>query len=188
MNCPVLEWMIPHAAQTINRFQIGEDGRTAHYRLHLKNFGGKTFEFGEQILAEPKRKSRQVRQKTLDAKFREATWVGYSGRTAEHMVILPAGGPAIKVRTAKSRPSSERWNAKTIKCVIATPDAPNPKDPNHMDPWSERETLGLDFGAKGGQDLPKQRVQPEEEMTRDFRITERLLPHRVRVHGRMQGL
>ena len=30
-------------------------------------------------------------------------------------------------------------------------------------------------GAKGGQDLPEQRVQPEEEMKRDFRITERLL-------------
>ena len=44
-----------------------------------------------------------------------------------------------------------------------------------MDPRSERETLGLDFGAKGGQDLPKQRVQLEEEMTRDFRVTERLL-------------
>ena len=120
VNCPVLEWMIPHAAQTINRFQVGEDCRTAHYRLHLKNVGGRTFEFGEQVLAKPKRKSRQVRQNTLDAKFREATWVGHSGRTAEHVVILPEGGPAVKVRTAKSRPSSERWNAETIKCVIAT--------------------------------------------------------------------
>ena len=44
-----------------------------------------------------------------------------------------------------------------------------------MDPRSERETMGLDFGAEGGQDLPKQRAQPEEEMKRDFRITERLL-------------
>ena len=59
--------------------------------------------------------------------------------------------------------------------MIATPDAPNPKDPNQMDPGSERETLGLDFGAKGRQDLPKQRVQLGEEMKRDFGITERLL-------------
>ena len=50
-----------------------------------------------------------------------------------------------------------------------------PQRPDQMDPRSERETLGLDFGAKGGQDQPKQRVQPEEEMKRDFRITERLL-------------
>ena len=59
--------------------------------------------------------------------------------------------------------------------MIARPDAPNPKDPNQMDSRSERETLGLDFGAKGGQNMPKRHVQPEEEMKRDFRNTERLL-------------
>ena len=34
---------------------------------------------------------------------------------------------------------------------------------------------GLDFGVTGGQDLPKQRVQIEEDTKRDFRFTERLL-------------
>ena len=42
-------------------------------------------------------KNLQTPQKTLDAKFREATWVGYSGRTAEHVVTLPEGGPAVKL-------------------------------------------------------------------------------------------
>ena len=48
----------------------------------------------------------------------------------------------------------------------------------HLTKWipgSESEILGLDFGGKRGQDLPKQRVQfEEEEMKRDFRITKRL--------------
>ena len=93
---PILERMIPHAAQTLNRFQVGEDGRTAHYRLHLKNFGGKTFEFGEQVLATPKRQNKIIKHRTLDAKFREATWVGNSGKSAEHLVLLPgeAGPPS----------------------------------------------------------------------------------------------
>ena len=172
---PILEWMIPHAGQTINRFQVGEDGRTAHYRLHMKNFGGKTFEFGEQVLAKPKRRHKLIRHKTLDAKFREATWVGYAGRSAEHLVVLQEGGPAIKVRTVRPRPTSERWSAEAIKQVVATPDAPNPKDPNQTVTKSERETKGLDFGAKGGQDLPKQRVQMQPDLKREFRITERLL-------------
>ena len=43
VNCPVMEWMIPHAAQTIHRFQVGEDGRTGHYRLHLKEFWRENF-------------------------------------------------------------------------------------------------------------------------------------------------
>ena len=175
VNCAALEWMIPHAAHTINRFLVGADGRTAHYRLYLKNFGGKTFEFGEQVLAKPKRKIKQVRRRTLDARFREATWVGYSGRSGEHVVVLPGGGPAIKVRTVKSRPPSERWNEKAIGEVVATPDAPNPKDPNQKAPKSEMETHGLDFGTAGGQNLPRQRVRPEPDMKRDFRITDKLL-------------
>ena len=43
------------------------------------------------------------------------------------------------------------------------------------DPRSERETLGLNFGPKGVQHLPKQRAQFEEEMERDFRITASVL-------------
>ena len=78
--------MVPHAAQTMNQCQVGEDGRTAHYRLQLKNFDGTTFEFGEQVLSKPKRKIKHVRQRTLDATFREATWVGLwpHGRTRRH--------------------------------------------------------------------------------------------------------
>ena len=75
------------------------------------------------------------------------------------LVVLPGGGPAIKVRKAKSRPPSERWNVEAIRSVIATPDTRNPKDPSQLDPRSERETSGVDFGVTGGQDLPKQRVQ-----------------------------
>ena len=48
---PVLEWMIPHATNIINKFLVGADGRTAYQRIHLKEFKGKVFEFGEQVLA-----------------------------------------------------------------------------------------------------------------------------------------
>ena len=51
---PILEWMIPHASDVINRFLVGSDGRAAHYRARLKNFNAKTFEFGDQVLAKPK--------------------------------------------------------------------------------------------------------------------------------------
>ena len=33
---------------------------------------------------------------TLDARFQEATWVGYNGRTGEHIVVSPGGGSAIQ--------------------------------------------------------------------------------------------
>ena len=63
----ILEWMIPQAADTINRFLVGDDGRTAYYRVRHKNFHGKVFEFGEQVLAKPKRRatSRSKKRKEL---------------------------------------------------------------------------------------------------------------------------
>ena len=90
---PILEWMIPHASHTINRFLAGADGRTAHYRVHLKNFGGKVCQFGEQVLPKPKRRNSKIWRRTLDARFLEATWVGYSVGTNEHVVVLKNGGP-----------------------------------------------------------------------------------------------
>ena len=98
---PILEWMIPHAGQTINRYLVSKDGRTAYYRIHCRDFHGRVFEFGEQVLAKPKRRKTFFKNKTLDARMLEATWVGYSSRSNEHLVILKEGGPAIRVRTAK---------------------------------------------------------------------------------------
>ena len=48
----ILEWMIPWAAVTINRFLVGDDGRTAYYIVRHKNFDGKVYEFGEQVFGQ----------------------------------------------------------------------------------------------------------------------------------------
>ena len=44
-KAPILHWMVLHAVETINRFLVGADGRTPHYRLHGRNFTGKVIEF-----------------------------------------------------------------------------------------------------------------------------------------------
>jgi hypothetical protein len=174
---PILEWMIPQAADVINRFLVGTDGRTARYRVHLENFNAKTFEFGEQVLAKPKRSNKAIRKKgrTLDASFHDATWVGYNTRSSEHIVVLKDGRPAIEVRTVKTKAESERWNAEAIEQVAATPDIPNPKDDAQRDLRSERNARGLDFGARGGRKLAEPRVQPEPGLKRNFRISDRLM-------------
>ena len=43
--------MITHAIETIDRFLVGTDGRTPHYRLHGKHFIGKVLEFVEIVYA-----------------------------------------------------------------------------------------------------------------------------------------
>ena len=172
----ILQWMIPHAADTINRFVVGDDGRTAYYRVRHKEFHGKVCEFGEQVLAKPKRSNKKIRKKgTLEPRFHDATWVGHNDRSNEHIVILKAGGPAIKVRTIRPTAEGDRWRASAIKEVMATPDAPNPKDESQKDLRSERNTKGLDFGASGGQHLPRQGVRHEPGLTRNFRVGNRIL-------------
>ena len=126
------------------------------------------FKFGEQLLAKPKRSNKQVKKKgALEPRFHDATWVGYNDRRNEHIVVLMEGGPAIKVRTVRPKTEGERWSAIAIKDIVATPDMPNPKDDSQKDPRSERNTRVLDFGASGGQLLPKQCVRracPEQEL------------------------
>ena len=39
--------MILLASDLINRHLVGSDGKTAHYRIDMRNFNGMAFEFGE---------------------------------------------------------------------------------------------------------------------------------------------
>ena len=39
----IMEWMIPHSADLINRFLIGTDCKTVHYRMYMKFFNGMVF-------------------------------------------------------------------------------------------------------------------------------------------------
>ena len=46
-------------------------------------------EFGEQVLAKPKMRNKQVKKKrALEPRFHDPTWVGYNDRSNEHIVVL----------------------------------------------------------------------------------------------------
>ena len=92
----------------------------------------------------------------------------------ERMIVVPNNVPAIRARTVRARPASESWNAQAIEDIKSTPDKPNPKNENQRIIESERNTEGLEFGAKSGHDIA---VQDEERIkhVRDFRITDTFL-------------
>ena len=46
---PGLPWLVMHAANTLNRYAIGQDGRTAYHRLKGKRFNREVVEFGEEV-------------------------------------------------------------------------------------------------------------------------------------------
>ena len=47
-NHPLTSWMTEHSADLLNKYQCGEDGRTAYRRWKGKDFQGQVVEFGEK--------------------------------------------------------------------------------------------------------------------------------------------
>ena len=135
---PIVDWITRHAASLLNNFHVGVDGRTAYFRIHHKNFNGKVFEIGEQVLAKPKRRTNKSKSNSTRARWVEGTWVGWDERTGEHIVVLSTG-QAVRIRSVRPLPESERWNAKAVQAMKATPNVPNPKDTEQRDPLPARE-------------------------------------------------
>ena len=152
-----LEWMIPQVTDTVNSFLVGDDGHIAYYRVRHKNFHGKVFEFGEQVLATPKRSNKQVKKKG-------ALEPGYNDRSNEHN----RGSERRRSSNQGQDIEGERCSATAIKDIVA--DMPSPKDPR-----SERKTRGLDFGASRWQFLARQGVRHVLGLNRNLRSHNRVL-------------
>ena len=46
---PVTCWLVEHVADLLNKYQQGEDGRTAYHRLRGKGWHHELVEFGEKV-------------------------------------------------------------------------------------------------------------------------------------------
>ena len=49
-DCPLVPWLVMHAAQTINRYHVHADGRTNYQRWKGKPFRRDIAEFGEAVM------------------------------------------------------------------------------------------------------------------------------------------
>ena len=170
----IMEWLVTHASGVINSFLPGAGGRTAYYRVLGRKCEGKTFEIGEQVWVKPKRKITIQDRSNLAARWLDGTWVGYDHRSHEHLIVLADGGPAIRVRSVRARPASERWSAAAIDHIKATGDQPNPSNEEQEEINPEGRTQGMEF-EDTGENLPEAPTQEREVQRRDFGITRELL-------------
>ena len=46
---PAMAWVIRHAAWTVTRFAVHEDGRTGYFSITGMNYGGELCQFGELV-------------------------------------------------------------------------------------------------------------------------------------------
>ena len=168
---PVMEYISEHSTTLLTRYQVGTDGKTPYKRLMGKQCKVPVIEFGEQVLAKPMSQKQTQRKVSLKSRWIEATSVGITRNSNGHVVVLPAGGPAISVRTVKRRLVDNRWSFDAIKDVKSTVRHPNPKNQDQSEPKPERLTQGIDLGESEGQNLKETKSEEKAPQVREFRIT-----------------
>ena len=101
---PGLPWLVMHAANTLNRYAMGQDGRTAYHRLSGKKFNQEVVEFGEEVwYMHPGITGKHK----LDNRWSSGVWLGMRERTNESIIGTSEG--CLKARSIKRRPEALRW-------------------------------------------------------------------------------
>ena len=179
-----MEYINEHSTTLLSRYQVGTSGKTPHKRLMGKQRKVPVIEFGEQVLAKPTRQKQTQRKVSLKSGWVAATFVGITRNSNEHVEIVPAGGPAIRVRKVKRRLVDDR-SFDAIKAVKSTVRHPNPKNQDQSELKPERLTQSIDLGECEGQKLKETKSEEKAPQVRNFRITKAITGQVRRHHTRM---
>ena len=76
-QAPILELASEHSANMMSRYKVGSDGKTAYRRLKGRECTQIMIEFGEQVLAKPKRAPKSRRKQSIKSRWVSGTWVGH---------------------------------------------------------------------------------------------------------------
>ena len=125
---PIIPWIVSHAADTINRYHIGKDGKTANEKWKGKEFKRSTPETGETVHF--LRAGTKGKEKG-EVRWEEGCFLGVRNESGEIIVGNEEG--IVKARDyRKIADPVNRWSAKSIKDMKGSPWAPNPgtEDPD----------------------------------------------------------
>ena len=107
---PIMSWMVEHAAETLNRYLVGEDGKTPYERLRGKKYRGEMYEFGRWMMhrfpGKPEGGSMQPR-------WAEGVWLGKAVSSDEHVIGM-ADGTIVKARSVTRKMESQSWNREAV--------------------------------------------------------------------------
>ena len=109
-----VDWIIQHACWLLNNFSVGRDGRAPAQRLTGRRHHRALVEFGEFVLAKPRRNlERGVhRPASLAPRWVKGVWLGINHRSGEHLIAVDPAGRAqqcvIRVRTVRRLPEADR--------------------------------------------------------------------------------
>ena len=170
----ILEWITELSTVQIDRCVIGRDGKTAYARRMGKNSSKEVVEIGERVLAKIARSQKSNRKQSLRSRWVDAIWVGIAKKSNEHIVVMEGEGPAIRCRTVKRRPMSDRWQANKVAEIRATPRRPNPKDAEDQELKTEKHPHVRELDQSEKVEAAQTKA-PEELRRRNFKITKSIL-------------
>ena len=94
----ILAWLPRHVADTLTRYRVYSDGRTATQRLSGRKWGRPALAYGERVLFRPA-VGKKVCQASAESRLQYGIYVGHQNRTGS-MICLTENG-AAKARVGR---------------------------------------------------------------------------------------
>ncbi len=87
---PVLTWIPRHGVNCINRYRIGEDGRTPEQRCTGRKWKRPAVNFGEKVFYRPVTRT-GGKKDDAEPRMKQGIFVGHHERTGTHLLMTPDG-------------------------------------------------------------------------------------------------
>ena len=115
---PVMGWLIEHAAETLNRYHVGQDGRTPYERVKGKAYKGEMVEFAQKVFH---RHPGKTSGGSMEERWTEGIWLGKTARSDEHIIALD-NGKIVKAGAIVTRPERESWCSADVMNIKKAPN------------------------------------------------------------------
>jgi hypothetical protein len=123
---PVMPWIVEYAGHLLNRFEIGQDGKSAYERCKGKSARTLGIEFGESVHWKRKPVGGALAKATC--LWEDGIFLGIRGASGEIIVGDERG--VWKTRSVQRKPLSERWADGCLEAVRHVPWRVSEEDPN----------------------------------------------------------
>jgi len=160
----MIPWLVRHSAATVDRFQIGSDGKTSYERRKGKKFNKELVEPGEcvwYLMAKSKG------QTDMESRWRTGVWLGI--RSESNEVIIGTSEGVVKARSIRRNESEEEsWCKDKFDKIKGTPWQPVP--------GVGSEQIKVAVALPDADPPVKGQVEvqdPEEVMMRQFKMTKK---------------
>ena len=115
----LFSWLVIHAANLINLYEVGKDGKTPYQRLRGRKLHPDLIEFGECVHYLP---LNHLDLGKAEPRWKDGVFLGIRIDSGEKLIGTPEG--VIKVRSIRRKLEAERWVAEQHDALTCLPWKP----------------------------------------------------------------